>query len=377
MWKDKLKIFKSKKVLGLLLGILILAVIVGNYLHNKHNQVAPITTKASTQAVLLSPSDITEVKVEDVEETIPYTGNLEPLEKVVISSQVSGLVSKVLVKAGDLVKKGQTLAIIDDSELKQNLLDQEASYLKSKSQLSLEENKLQKQKALYDKGFISKIGYAELENSYKSALEAYHQELAKLNIQKQKLAYSNVKAPFNGYIYQKNIELGQFLSTNSNLFAIANLDFLQLIATIPNNEINRIKVGQKATFKVEGESAVYKGYVNRINPVAVNGTSSYEVYINFDNRHAFLKAGQFVKGQIAIGGLNQVSSISTDAIHLTESPYVLVVVDNKVVAKPINILLQNKFNNISAISGLNPYDKVILEQVVGVKAGDTINIESD
>lgn len=326
-------------------------------------------------SVLLNSADTVIVKLGTVNNEIAFTGDLSPLNQSVISSEVDAVVKQVLVQEGQLVTKGQTLAILDDSDLKQAVSLQRAVLSSARAKFELDKNKLDKQKGLFDQGFISKMAYDELKTNYQSSQEMINQQQASLERVKKQLSDTIIKAPFTGYIYQKNIDNGQLAAKNAKLFSIASLDRLQVKAAIPSDYINQIKVGQTISFGVETRADTFTGKITRINPVAELGTRSYYIYVEFDNRNAKLKAGQFIKGRITLATLGNTPSISRDVIRsFGDDTYVLVLVNNIVVKKPVKVLLSNKLANMVAISGVNPGDVVLYAAVLSVKPGDRAKI---
>jgi len=181
-------------------------------------------TKKTDNAVLLSSVDVITVRQGNVDEVIDFTGDLSPLLQAVISSEVDAVAEKVLVSEGQYVAKNQTLAILDNVELNQAVSSQKAILASAQAKFELDKNKLERQKSLLDQGFISKIAYDELKANYQSSLEAINQQKALLQKLQEQLSHAVIKAPFAGYVYQKNIDNGQLASKNSKLFSIANLE---------------------------------------------------------------------------------------------------------------------------------------------------------
>lgn len=325
---------------------------------------------------LLSSSDISKVKVGNFSNVISFTGDLSPLNQTIIASEIDAEVKEVKVSEGEFVKKNQVLAIIDDSSLQESVRAQSAILASKVATFQLNQKKLEQQKELYKEGFISKLAYEELTTNYQSSLEAINQGKAELEQSKKQLSYAVVRAPFAGFIYKKYTDNGQLASKNGKLFALANLNEMQIKTPIPSEQINQIKIGQDVSFTVETSSDTYHGNVTRINPVAIDDTRSFFVYINFNNDKFKLKSGQFVKGQINIKNLTNAISINNDAIRTNRdgSKYVLVLQDNKVISKPITILLTNNSLMRSAVNGLEAQDVLISSSIVSLKPDDLAKI---
>lgn len=362
------KIF-SKKILLILVTIVVLLIIVKVATKVEQNKIA------KSNVSLLNQADITTVKQESISAIVNFTGDLSPKAQTIISSEVDAKIIKVMVEEGQLVKAGQALAELDTLDLAQAVSQQEAQVATAKAKLELDKQKMDKQEQLLKQGFISQIAFDELINNYQASLQNYKAQLAMLTRSKKQLANTHIVAPFAGVIYQKSIEPGQLALKNTKLFALANLDTMEIKAAIPSDQINAVSLGQSVVFKVETDAREYLGTVARINQVAVAGTRSYTVYIEFNNKNSVLKAGQFIKGQIILKSLPAQSIVSCDALRsAANSQYVLVLKDGVVVQKRVKLILENQQNLRCAVSGLVTGEKVLAGNVLTVKAGDKVRV---
>lgn len=356
------------------------------FLATKSNKTANYTNTNSTKKIendnteyiLLSSADVTKVKRGSVSSEISFIGDLLPIDQTIISSEVDAQVLKVFVSEGQFVKKGQLLALLESTDLRQALAGQEAMLASSQAKFKLDKNKLEKQKELYKEGFISKFAYNELQTNYTASFEAIRQQQSAVERAQKQLSNTIIKAPFDGYIYQKNVDSGQIASKNGKLFALANLDRMQIKASIPSEQIGLIALNQEVIFKAETSDKQYQGKISRINPVAEAGTRSYMIYIEFNNKEAKLQSGQFVKGKIILHTIHDALYVPSDAIHkngLDGGLYVLKIDDkNLIKLNPVTVILSDESNKISAISGLEENILVIKGNVLSVKVGDKVKV---
>ena len=356
--------------------ILIIAIVVTAFaFHFMNKSEVKLANKLAISSILLSKNDVFRVNAGSVASVMSFTGDLSPLNKAVISSEVNAVVSKVMVDAGQFVKKDQILAVLDDTELKEAVAQQEAQLASAKSSFELDKTKLNRERELYDEGFISKFAYAELETNYQNSLQKINEQQAMLKQSRKKLSNAIIRAPFSGYIYERNTDNGQLASQNSKLFSLASLELMQITASVPSEQVNKVKIGQMVNFQIEGDNQIYSGKISRVNPVAEQGTRSYLIYINFDNRLYTLKAGQFVKGTVILEQKDNINYLPTQGVRFFNgTSYALVLVNNKIIEKAIVIVIENKVNGVSGVTGLNKGDIVISNNVNTVKVGDKANI---
>lgn len=360
----------TKKIVWLVLFLIVLLVLRFTWL-SKPTSVAP----GNTTEVLLNKSDIVIVKQESLNDVVYFTGDLSPKDQTIISSEVDARILKIWVDEGQLVKAGQKLADLDTLDLAQAVSQQQAQVAGAKARLILDQQKMEKQSELLKQGFVSQIAYDELVSNYQASLQNYKAQEAMLKRSQKQLTNTHITAPFAGIVYQRNVQAGQLAQKNTKLFALANLNYLEIKAAIPSDQINQIALGESVVFKVETDSRGYQGIISRINQVAEAGTRSYMVYIDFNNIGAGLKSGQFIKGQIILRNLDNQLVLPCDALRSVESSnYVLVLQSNKVIKKSVQLILSNRQTGVCSVSGVSRGDNVLAGNVLTVKPGDSAKI---
>lgn len=359
----------KKKIIALVVILIVLVVVFAKKSAKAHDAVLG-------GEVLLNKSDVLFAKQESINDVINFTGDLSPKEQTVISAEVDARITKIWVDEGQLVTAGQTLADLDTLDLAQAVSQQQAQLSAAKSRLDLDKQKMDKQSELLKQGFVSQIAYDELVSNYQSSLENYKAQQAILKRSQKQLSNTHIVAPFSGIVYQRNVEQGQLALKNTKLFALANLDKLEIKAAIPSDQINKIKLGQQVEFKVETDNHSYSGQVMRINQVSEPGTRSYMVYIDFANSLHNLKAGQFVKGQIILQTMANQVVVNCDAIRKDDSAnsYVLLLQNNKVVSQKTSTVLMNRETGLCAVTNINAGEKILAGNVLTVKNGDNAKL---
>lgn len=366
----KIKLNKKPVIITsiIFLIIAVIAILITKKTVTKENTVL-------SNVILLNKTDVLSVKQGSLNEVVNFTGDLTAKEQTMISAEVDAKILKVWVEEGQLVKSGQVLADLDTQELLQAVNQQNAQVSAAKARLDLDKQKMDKQAELLKEGFVSKIAYDELVSNYQSSLDNYKAQQAMLKRSQKQLADTHIIAPFSGVVYQKNIQQGQLALKNTKLFALANLDNLEIKAAISSDQINKIAIGQKVVFHVETNKQDYSGVISRVNQVSEAGTRSYMVYIDFDNKISGLKAGQFVKGQIILNGLENQLIVNCDTIRTNESgTYIFTLNQNVVRAVDTQIILSNRDSNMCSISNVKVGQYVLLGNVLTVKSGDRVKI---
>ena len=169
-----------------------------------------------------------------------------------LAFSASGIVDKVLVDVGDVVKKGATLATLENEDLKasMNITKTALKYAKK------DYNRRQKVKSIIDQAefdrYASKYANAKAQLAYQQAL----------------LDKTILKAPFDGVIYEKSIEAGDAVSGAMirTVFKIQSKNERKLLLEFDQKYWNDVKVGDKFSYKVDGSDETHKGVISKIYP---------------------------------------------------------------------------------------------------------------
>ncbi|UPS92874.1 MULTISPECIES: efflux RND transporter periplasmic adaptor subunit [unclassified Bizionia] len=198
-------------------------------------------------------------KEEVFKHQLEIQGNVTTKDLLVVTPEYNGILTKVYVKEGQQVKKGQILAKIDDGGLSQQLAQLEI-------QANLAKTTFERQKRLWDQNIGSEIQYLQAKSSSESQAEAVNQL-------KQQISKTTVTAPFSGTIDDIITEQGSVvMAGQSQLMRIVNLDNMYIETDIPESYIGSVTKGKDVTveFPILGETIETKvrqagDYINPAN----------------------------------------------------------------------------------------------------------------
>ena len=252
--------------------------------------------------------EIANVAASTIVETVSATGKIQPEIEVKISSEVSGEIIALNVKEGQVVKKGDLLVKINPdlytssynrtisnlSGTKAGLNQSEASYKEAKANYD-------RNKSLYDKGIISRADWDKAVASFEVAKA--NKQNAYYNVQsasatvleaKDNLGRTTIYAPADGTISVLNVELGErVLGTQqmagTEILRVANLNNMEVEVDVNENDIVKIKVGDKANVEVDAYlKKQFKGVVTSISNSA-SSTLTADQVTNFKVKVRILK----------------------------------------------------------------------------------------
>ena len=289
----------SKKTIYILIGAAVLTVVVlltlskKGYIGNKDN---------GTEIEIAKVDEITIV------ETVSATGKIQPEIEVKISSEVSGEITALPVKEGQVVKKGDLLVKINPdlytsgynrtvaglSQTKAGLSQADASFKEAKSNYD-------RSKILFDKGIISKSDWdkavASFEGAKSAKQSAYYNvqsASATVNEAKDNLGRTTIYAPADGTISMLNVELGERVlgtqqMTGTEILRVANLNNMEVEVDVNENDIVKINVGDSAKVEVDAYlKKQFKGIVTSISNSA-STTQTADQVTNFKVKVRILK----------------------------------------------------------------------------------------
>ena len=239
-----------------------------------------------------------EVKRGDVTKSVTATGTIQPITKVEVGTQVSGVVNKIFVDFNSQVKQGQLIAELDKTNLLSALTQAKAMYDNASNELKYQESVYNRQNELFKKGIITQSDYDLALYNYNNAKGNVVQRKADLDKAKTNLGYAEIYSPISGVVLSRAVDEGQTVAASLNtptLFTIArDLKEMQVEANVDEADIGQVKMDQRVTFTVDafpGEEFDGKVTQVRLNPTTSSNVVTYTVVIKADNPDLKLMPG--------------------------------------------------------------------------------------
>ncbi|MDZ7360599.1 MAG: efflux RND transporter periplasmic adaptor subunit [candidate division KSB1 bacterium] len=243
----------------------------------------------------------TAIKRGNLAAMVSATGKVEPIKKVEVKSKASGQIMTMPVEEGDRVKRGDLIARIDETDLR-NAYEQAVADLDvAKATVAQTSSNVKRQTELFNRGLLSQaeIDQVKLEEvRAKAQLVKAETELATTEI---RLKDAIVRSPIDGIILQKNVEAGQIISSGINsvsggtlIATVANMDSVYVQAEVDEVDIGQVQIGQRAKVVADAfPDDVFYGKVLRVAPLATveQNVTTFNVTIVVQNPGSKLKAG--------------------------------------------------------------------------------------
>jgi len=333
---------KVKQYKKWLIGVVVLALLVVGgvtYYHKSKTVVATGTTS--------------EVGRGNIKSVVSATGTVQAINSITISSRVTGLITEVRVKENDIVRAGQVLLVLDDTAIKAQVAQYQATltnltavYERSKKLAAMGAEALQ----LLDS---DKANYLAAQATYDNNVS--------------QLGYYVITSPVDGMVVGTPTPAGetivQGISAAQSLLTIADMSNMQIKALIDETDIGKMKVGQQVLFTVDAQAD--KTFTGKVTSISRNATTSsnvvyYPVYIRVDAPEDLLFPTMTARVVITVGERNNVVVVPLAAItEENGQKSVEVMVTGKAQSIAVKVGLTDD-ENMEIISGLNEGDQIVI-----------------
>ena len=256
--------------------------------------------------------------------SVTATGTIEPVTKVEVGTQVSGIISKIYVDYNSVVKKGQVIAELDKTNLTSELNSARSNMAASQSNLDYQRANFRRYETLHSKGLVSDDEYESARLALRQAESDFAVKQELVNKAQTNLGYAIITAPIDGVILSKAVEEGQTVASNFStptLFTIAqDLTDMRVIADVDEADIGQVAEGQKVTFTVDAyPGETFNGEVTQVRREATTESNvvTYEVVISAPNADLKLKPGLTANVNIFTMEYPDMLSVPTKALRFT------------------------------------------------------------
>ena len=255
-----------------------------------------------------------------------------------VSSEVSGLVSKIDVRAGDRVNKGRSLVNLDTEILEKEILIHKNLIEQAVLHINHSKINYQRMDSLYKKGGISEKHYDDANFVYQDALlkkVSAKTILEKLLIQKRK---SVINAPFDGIILEKNVDSGDWVQQGKKLISIGSVNDLFVRVPVAETLLKFVIVGQKVRVIINAYNKEMIGTIDNLSPIADAKTKNVFIKIRIP---MLTRVAQNMSAIVFIstGSEQKLAMIPRDALFKFQAnDFVYTIKQAKAVRLPVNIV---------------------------------------
>ena len=375
-----------KKRFFILLGLLVAAGAAYYFFSNNSKQETTYLTESVARG--------------NVEKTVIASGSVESVNEVDVGAQASGKITKLYVKLGQEIKKGEMISDIDSTTQINTLNTKKAALVSYQAQLKAKKTAYDVALSSYNrlsKLYTQKATSLDSVNTAKSTLDNAKAEMEaieanikqaeiEVNTAETNVSYTKITAPMDGTVISVPVSEGQTVNANQTtptIVTIADLSKMKIKPEISEGDITKVKAGQEVSFTILSDSqTVYHSVIDSVDPAntttsdssstsslsssSSSTTSAIYYYANvlIDNPDRTLRIGMTTENNIKIANAKDVLLVSNMAIQKRDGKSFVNVLNDKNQPEPreVKIGVQNDFKT-EIKSGLNEGEKVIVSQV--------------
>jgi RND family efflux transporter MFP subunit len=381
-----------KKIIGILVA-LSLAGFMGYRIQQAREQQAAAPKKdAKKSGGRVVSVSLGEARTGRVREEILLTGSLRPKEQVDLTAKATGRVEKLIYQLGDRVNKGDLVAELEDDELQQQVQRAKASLAVVRASTRQREAELRNSKAnlgragtLLKEGLIPKADYESRQTEYQVvqaqiqlAQAQERQAQAEINELEIRLAQSKIYAPMSGVVARRHIDEGALVSPSTPILSLVNLNTMVTLANVPEREVGKLRVGNKATIEVDAfPEQQFQGRVARISPVLDAATRSATVEVEIANQDHRLKAEMFARVTLDLESTRDAIIIPREGlVYRGQQPGVFAAEHGRPVFRPIETG-KTIGGEVEVLANLEPGTAIVTRGATMLREGDQIRVAGE
>ena len=327
--------------------------------------VALVTTNSllanpkSLSQKIKSNANIITVKKQWITNYYKAIGTVKPVIESNLSAQITAKIDEVAVNPGQKVKQGQLLIRLDNRDYiakvaraEQNVNAQRAVYNQAKLAY-------QRMKKLINKGYVTKEQFDTSKSNYLQSEANLNQSQKALKEAQIALTYTEIKAPSDGVIINKYVNVGDSAMPGKNLLQFQAKNAFRLVANVPEELIRHIKLNQKLTVNIDSIKNKQVGLVNEIVPSIDPMTRSFTVKVLIPS-DADIYPGMFGRLWIPVDKTQVIGIPTTAIVQRGQLQFVELFQHGKTELSLITTGKKLANHHIEVLSGLNPGDQLVI-----------------
>jgi multidrug efflux pump subunit AcrA (membrane-fusion protein) len=371
------------------------------------------TAQASAKEPAAKAVQVEEVRRDAVKRSVDVVGTLAAVDQVTISSEADGKVSKILADLGDRVTAGQVLIQLDREKAQYTLEQQEAALARTLAQFGAPDPQhlpdiektpdaqrakadlLQAQQShdrateLFKRTLISQEAFDAAKTTLQAKQAEYDAALqnarnlrasiqgseASMKLAGRQLRDTEIRAPFDGFVERRLVNLGELVKAQMPVMAVVRLDPLKVIAEIPEKMAPWIKSGQAVALKVDAyQDRTFEGKVSRISPGVNTSTRAFPFEALVPNPEAVLKPGAFARVHIESGKTDDVLTLPFAALQYRYGVNRVFVVNGDKLAMRELSVGERLGDRIEVTAGVKPGERVAVTDVDSLNDGQAVAV---
>lgn len=325
--------------------------------------------------VLIGPENITVARLTELRSGPPVSGSLAPRTESRVRAEIAGPVKETFVDEGQRVRRGVLLARLDDITVRDAYLSAKSAVRTAEVTVQNARRNAERAERLAQAGALPDRDLETAQLNLTNAEGSLADARARLANAEKQLSSTQVRAPISGAVSQREVDPGDVVQVGSALFTILDLSSLRLEATVPVEEIDRLKVGTPVEFSVSGYDRRFTGRIERINPAVDPATRQARIYVSIPNSGEVLVSGLYAEGRVATDTRRAVAVPISAVDRRGTAPVIHRLKGGKVEVLPVQLGVRDESAELVEIhAGLAGGDTVLLGTAQGIAQGTPVRV---
>jgi len=363
------KVFNKR----LLVWLLLIGLVVGLLSVVAWRVTHALTAKPAAAVSAIPTVSVTEVGVSAVPSTVSIIGTIAARYDMPIGVEGDGgRVTAVYVEAGDHVKRGQVLVHLNNSVLEPQVTNLEAALDQARAEAELADAEYQRARAVGSSGALSAEETQKRKSSGVTAAAHVKVAAAQLEEAKARLARADVRAPADGIILTRTVEVGQTAMAGGEvLFRLSKDGETELRGQVAEQDLPLLKVGQTVDVRLTGTSKIYPGRIRLLGAVIDPATRLGTVKVSL-TPDTNLRPGAFARAEVTVSNAERAVLPQTAVLNDEKGSYVLVVnAQGKVERRAVRVTGMVP-SGVTIAEGISPTDKIVTTAGAFLQEGETV-----
>jgi membrane fusion protein (multidrug efflux system) len=354
------------------IGLAIIALVGYQQYRKKH----PVVRGGMSDIVNVGPEGIIVAKSTEIRIGPAISGTMTPQEAATLRSEISGPIVQTYVEQGQPVKRGQPLARIDDTAIREALLSAQSAARSAKLALDNATLDAQRQQRLETAGAVAPRDVEAAQRALAAAQATMADAQSRLTAAQQQLSKTTFRAPFDGLVSERPVSAGDVVQPGTAIATVVNPASMRLEGSVPAEQLSSLKIGTPVIFTVNGYGTqTFTGRIDRINPTADPATRQVRVYVTIPNEKSTLVGGLFADGRVATESRQGIMIPNTAVDERGISPIVLRIRSDTVESVPVQLgVHDNATDRVEIRSGLSAGDTLLANAAQGLAPGTRVRI---
>ncbi len=301
------------------------------------------------------------------------TGSIQPERKADLRAEVSAIVMQVVKENGEVVRKGDLLARLDDTSFRDQLASSEQAARAAQQSLDQAERQLERLKTLRASGMTSMQALEDAEIRRNNAQSELVAAKARAVAARQQMQRTEIRAPFDGVVSERKVSNGDTAQIGKEIMKVIDPTSLRFQGLISADAVTAVKAGQAVSFRINGYDQQFIGKVRRVDPAANATRRQVEVLVDFIGNDQPRVAGLYAEGRIEAGSTEALTIINSALIRDGDKSYVWAVQNG--VLKRVAVALGERDvrrGDFAITAGLQKGDRVLRQPLSTFQDGSKV-----